>query len=801
MSRPQTFQRTVLAGVILISGSWALASAVQRGANQLQQAHPGVQFYYQGTQLQRVYGAPFGYGLSAEKTAENFVRTYGELFGVRADEVEPGHPCSGQYTQPITDGQTGACVSTVVYYHQYRDGIAVYGSELRLLVLNEPAYPLVWAGSSLHDLGDFAVSPAAIADIAEGSAHATAAALVPGLINFGDSDLVIWAGVGDAPAAPRLALAFDGDDGATLAAQPQRWHFVADAATGAILYREDRIVRTDVVGSVQGKATAGIPPKADVCNPENPVAMRYAKVAIGATVGYSDAEGNFTIPNAGSEWVAVVSYMAGQYFVIYDSVGQTEMLLIVVLPPGPADFMHNAANTSEYIRAQVNAYVQANIVRDFALVQNPTYPVIAAQTDFPLYINGNAYCTSSYNGSAIYLSRAGAGCANSAFSSIVHHEYGHHLVQCGGSGQGAYGEGMGDSIGVLIADNPVFGYGLEGNCNSGMRSADNNLQYPCAGTDEYCGILLSGCVWETRNELVQTNPATYLQILSKLTVNSILLHGPTDTITPAIYSDFIALDDAFYGGVHEAEITAGFAAHNMVPAPVPPNDDCADALVACPGQAYTGSTVAATVDGSTTCGTSNSTPDVWYKYTPAASGPATFTLCAGTEYDSVMSIHSGCPGTSGNTLNCNDDGCDQPYAAPSEITRSVTAGTPYIIRISGWSGSTGAYSLTIDGPACAPDCNGNGVPDAQDIANGTSNDDNSNGVPDECEMLAGDLNCDGTVDFGDINPFVLLLSDEAGYRAAFPDCIRINGDINGDGTYGQGSFGDINPFVALLSGR
>ena len=32
-----------------------------------------------------------------------------------------------------------------------------------------------------------------------------------------------------------------------------------------------------------------------------------------------------------------------------------------------------------------------------------------------------------------------------------------------------------------------------------------------------------------------------------------------------------------------------------------------------------------------------------------------------------------------------------------------------------------------------PDCNGNGIPDSEDIANGTSNDCNSNAVPDECE--------------------------------------------------------------------
>jgi hypothetical protein len=61
--------------------------------------------------------------------------------------------------------------------------------------------------------------------------------------------------------------------------------------------------------------------------------------------------------------------------------------------------------------------------------------------------------------------------------------------------------------------------------------------------------------------------------------------------------------------------------------------------------------------------------------------------------------------------------------------------------------------------------------------------------------MAGDLNCDQHVDFGDINPFVLRLSNPAQYQAAYPDCPEENADINGDGHV---DFGDINPFVMLL---
>jgi hypothetical protein len=54
----------------------------------------------------------------------------------------------------------------------------------------------------------------------------------------------------------------------------------------------------------------------------------------------------------------------------------------------------------------------------------------------------------------------------------------------------------------------------------------------------------------------------------------------------------------------------------------------------------------------------------------------------------------------------------------------------------------------------------------------------------------GDTNCDGVIDFKDINPFVAVLSGGA-------PCNFYNCDMNGDFVI---DFKDINPFVAILSG-
>jgi hypothetical protein len=58
----------------------------------------------------------------------------------------------------------------------------------------------------------------------------------------------------------------------------------------------------------------------------------------------------------------------------------------------------------------------------------------------------------------------------------------------------------------------------------------------------------------------------------------------------------------------------------------------------------------------------------------------------------------------------------------------------------------------------------------------------------------GDVNCDGHVDFFDIDPFLLALFDPAAYAAAFPGC---SADINHDEHV---DFFDIDPFLGCLFG-
>jgi hypothetical protein len=64
------------------------------------------------------------------------------------------------------------------------------------------------------------------------------------------------------------------------------------------------------------------------------------------------------------------------------------------------------------------------------------------------------------------------------------------------------------------------------------------------------------------------------------------------------------------------------------------------------------------------------------------------------------------------------------------------------------------------------------------------------------QTLAGDTDCNGVIDFGDINPFILTLTDPDGWQALYPGCDLLNADTDGNGSV---EFGDINPFITLLT--
>lgn len=132
-----------------------------------------------------------------------------------------------------------------------------------------------------------------------------------------------------------------------------------------------------------------------------------------------------------------------------------------------------------------------------------------------------------------------------------------------------------------------------------------------------------------------------------------------------------------------------------------PIDTCALAADVGLGS-HTGSTQGATPDGSSSCGQTVASNDHWYRFTPTEPGIFTADTC-GSGYDTVLSLHTGCPGSAANELACNDDAC----ANLGSLVQAVAEpGEPILVRVSGWNGASGPYTLNLSMGAIdsADDC-------------------------------------------------------------------------------------------------
>ncbi len=537
---------------------------------QLKSAHPGVAVSYgEDGRIARLYGRPFGEGATPVAAGQAFVDRYAGVWNLQPADLSPTGPFpSGQHTTPMMyDEETNSYRFTGVHYTQQRDGVPVFRGRLTLLARHDADNALVLASADIRPIGDFA--PADVdGPIDVTILKARVLERFHTECEITDVQHVIWAGVDDVFAEPTLGIHYVAEYFGR--AGHVKWLIIDDARTGEELYRENQILHANVEGTVSAMST--LQTGASVCSDAVEMPLPYARVLHGTDEVFADEFGNYVFPGLpdGGDPVTLASGINGRYFSVQNNAGDNTEQSFDVNPPDTLNFVHDpsSAATPEHALAEVDSYIHSNLVRDFALSVNPDYPVIDNQVDFTINVNIAATCNATYSGNAINFYASGGGCNNTSIDSVIYHEYGHHLVNTGGSGQGQYGEGMSDCVALLITDDPILGRGFS-SCGNGIRNADNSMQYPCFGGVHFCGTLLSGCVWSLREQLVSTEPDDWHDILSDLTINSILLHTGS-MVTPQITLDFLTLDDdnanIFDGTPHYNEImTAFLEEHSMDP--------------------------------------------------------------------------------------------------------------------------------------------------------------------------------------------------------------------------------------------
>ncbi len=518
---------------------------------QLRAEAPEVLLYYEGDTIRRIWGVPFAFGASPVDTAQNFVNRYGALFTRGTSQLRMTH------TQDVMLGKF-----TAVYFQQEMDKIPVDRGELTLLVRNEEGYPLVLASNSVRFVSPLKTAPT----ISEEGALKIVASLRPDLHPDSKPELVIY------PHEDRthLAWAFPVDN--HVLEKRERYRVFVDAHTGKVLEWRPEVYYVDITGRVDGYATPGLRPDYSL-NP--PVLRSIPKLRVslvgGASV-FTNLDGTFTLPYSGTSAVTVQANLIGPAVQVSNQAGTTLSLQQTVTPPGPANFLFNNP-PNEFNTAQMNGLIQTQIVYDFIKSINPSYPGVDIQ--IPCNVNIANTCNAYYSNRTINFYRSGNGCVNTAYSTVVYHEYGHFVIHMGHpNAAGDYHEGIADVTAAFLTADPCLGIDFRGAGTGCLRNAVNNRQYPCNVSSlgvHACGQVISGAFWQTYLEMRQryaSNPQFALDHMRQLYLNSILLRP--SGISPQITIDVLTLDDdngnIYDGTPHYVQIATGFARHNL-PAP------------------------------------------------------------------------------------------------------------------------------------------------------------------------------------------------------------------------------------------
>ncbi len=238
---------------------------------------------------------------------------------------------------------------------------------------------------------------------------------------------------------------------------------------------------------------------------------------------------------------------------------------------------------------------------------------------------------------------------------------------------------------VLITDGTSFGDTTDatndGSANCGASNASPDVWFRYTAIEngfvhvETCGTswdtvlsVHSSCPGTAANELACNDDACGLQSIVEFPVTAT--------------TSYLIRVAGFQGASGPFTLT-------VTPVAGVEGDDCADAIEIGDG-VWAGNTAQATNDGDATCGSSSSSPDVWFSYTAAADGLVDIQTC-GTTWDTVVSVHTACPGTTANELTCNDDAC----ALQSRVLIDAQAGQSYLIRVAGFQGATGPFTLSV----------------------------------------------------------------------------------------------------------
>jgi hypothetical protein len=484
---PTRLVKSVSAAAVFAACSMAMG-VENAGISDLRGLYPGAQTLVEQGRVKTIYGVPMTPGANAHDAATRFLQMHADVFNAGLLNL------TEDWSTTVMGGRF-----TVFSYTQSIGGVPVELGMARVLVLNGAVPRVVYAAGNLAPvpaagLGVASVTPAVALGVAQGDKVGQTMA------SWGTPELVVFQGEVNWT-APVLTWKVSGQ-GAGEHTQNRKTFFV-NAQTGAVVHIRDDVQYSDVNGTVAGWASPGVYPDAPY-NPPALLNMPNMRVGIaGGNAAISNTSGQFTITNGGTAPVTVSSSIGlaggfgGQWVNVVPVVGEALTATSgPVTPPGPANLVFNVS-PSEHLTAQVNGAIGTTITHNYFKGLAPGFTGL----DFALRCNTSLAdtCNAFFDGGSINFFASGNGCVNTAFSTVISHEYGHFIVSRLGLSQGAFGEGYGDTNASMIWDDAITGRGFSGQGTAVRNPVGANIQVPCnafcGGEVHCCGQQLPAAWW------------------------------------------------------------------------------------------------------------------------------------------------------------------------------------------------------------------------------------------------------------------------------------------------------------------
>lgn len=567
----KTFNGSRLCGLLLCSlllgaSLFSAAAAEDSGAapvgdvalRALTDRYPGVQTLTLADR-RAVFGKPMTTAPTPEAAAQRFLAAHDSIFGV--------DPVNLQLRRTYDLRSNGL----VAFHYEQHVGEAIveFGAARVLVLKREHDAVVVYAAATLAHVTEAELPPIVLTPD-QATAVVQNSRLFRGLDNYTVPELSIVKNTASNAevATPRRTWRLLGWNESL--ENPKAFMFHVDAETGQMLEARSEIHQVDVTGNVSGLATPGDLPDTATNTPVT-TPVPNTNVSIGGTVAVSDDAGAFTVPNAGTTAVTVDAGLSGPWVNIIAQQGTAVSGSVGATPPGPVSLLLNNTPT-EFTTSQINAFIHCNLVHDFFEDRAPAFNDI--DITLPVNVNVNGTCNANFSSGSMSLNffASGNGCTNSAFSDVIQHEYGHFVVNRLGLGQGAFGEGFGDTLSLIFSDDPLLGQDFFGPGQVGRDVVGDNVQYPCPGSGiHFCGELLSGCWWDLRLNLGNTMGSApgrdaaqqMFADWSQLTLGGMGL----DSAHPLTAIEYLMIDDndgdLDNGTPNRTEICAAFASHSI----------------------------------------------------------------------------------------------------------------------------------------------------------------------------------------------------------------------------------------------